>query len=85
MEILPTYKSIQNLMHECLASISEIKTASLNEQQMQGGSTMLGFNKSTSGNAPFNSHSEAPKKFATYKSRTRESSPHIKAVKDLYD
>jgi len=49
---------------------------------------MLGFNKSTSGNAPFNSHnshSEAPKKFTIYKSRTRESSPHIKAVKELYE
>ena len=87
VDILPTYKSIQSLMHDCLANISEIKSANLNEQ-IQGGSTMLGFNKSTSGNAPFNSHnshSEAPKKFTIYKSRTRESSPHIKAVKELYE
>jgi|LauGreDrversion4_2_1035121.scaffolds.fasta_scaffold475286_1 hypothetical protein len=46
---------------------------------------MLGFNKNTSGNSTFNSQSEAPKKFTIYKSRTRESSPHIKAVKELYD
>jgi len=46
---------------------------------------MLGFNKNTSGHSTFNSHSEAPKKFSIYKSRTRESSPHIKAVKELYD
>ena len=70
-------------MHDCLAAISDIKSANLNDQ-IQGGSTMLGFNKA----GPFNSHnsnSEAPKKFTIYKSRTRDSSPHIKAVKELYE